>query len=303
MEPSGVGPKSDQRILADAPLLPRQAFWTFRHQRVFDPVSRAVIHLHPLPPELSDRPPEELGVRTCRVVSSFPRSHNISSWAHPLSVSSQSARLTVQRFDVWLSCPSQYLGAALDPVVAMGIADGDIDPLTFERFEGQSVTKADTHPGRKTPSRSALKTHSPNAPATTGPYCSPGDCQADDARSVCGARSRPQGRGEGSGKGGSQIRRVALCCWSRRRSPACFLRPEAGPPLLECFPDLPTRTAEEHGRGTDHPHHLLPQAGGLHSPGSKGEERSHYSQSYGIHIRSSWPAYPEECLTPFCDVT
>ena len=40
----------------------REAFLTFRHQRVFDPRTRQLVHLHPLPPDLAALPPAELEV-------------------------------------------------------------------------------------------------------------------------------------------------------------------------------------------------------------------------------------------------
>lgn len=45
----------------------QKAYLTFRHQRVFDPRTQEMAHVHPLPPDLAALPPSELEVRDCSI--------------------------------------------------------------------------------------------------------------------------------------------------------------------------------------------------------------------------------------------
>lgn len=54
--------KSAAQVPPDYEAKFREAFLTFRHQRVFDPQARGLAHLHPLPPDLAALPAAELEV-------------------------------------------------------------------------------------------------------------------------------------------------------------------------------------------------------------------------------------------------
>ncbi len=56
--------RSDVQMPRDYEARFRQALLTFRHQRVFDPRTREMAHVRPLPPDLAALPPTELEVRS-----------------------------------------------------------------------------------------------------------------------------------------------------------------------------------------------------------------------------------------------
>lgn len=108
----------------------RQAFLTFRHQRVFDPRTQEMTHVHPLPPDLAALPPSELEVRDC--VSDCAQPKPRSSWAPPIHSQTRTQTQT----------NTQYLGPPMEAAVAAGIANGELDPITLEPFASLSPSGA-----------------------------------------------------------------------------------------------------------------------------------------------------------------
>jgi len=109
------------------------AIWTFRHQRVFDPATRRLAHLTPLP---------EGGL--AQDVAQLPAG----------------TQLDPEQLD--------FLGPALPNNVAAGIAAGDLNPHTLEPFGDVPPVVRESRPGsqgRSGPAGAAAARRSGSAPA------------------------------------------------------------------------------------------------------------------------------------------
>ncbi len=109
------------------------AIWTFRHQRVFDPASRRLAHLTPLP---------EGGL------------------ANDVAQLPAGTQLDPEQLD--------FLGPALPDDVAAGIAAGDLNPHTLEPFGDVPPVVRESRPGsqgRSGPAGAAAARRSGSAPA------------------------------------------------------------------------------------------------------------------------------------------
>ena len=96
-----------------------RALATFRHQVVYDPITRTTVHLEPID------------------ISSLPL-----CLQYLLPKQREKDSLTVSR-------ALSFVGEILDPVIATGIADGTLHPATYQPFDlgegvvGISETSAD----------------------------------------------------------------------------------------------------------------------------------------------------------------
>ncbi|UPQ99224.1 XPG/Rad2 endonuclease [Chloropicon primus] len=99
----------------------KRALMVFQHQTVYDPTSRSLRHLSPIPPKGAEEEPEQGGAGR-EVRSSFDSG---SVEATPTAGTSES--LDLEDLD--------FLGPHHSNTLARMIAEGDVHPSTFKRFE------------------------------------------------------------------------------------------------------------------------------------------------------------------------
>ena len=155
------------------------AIWTFRHQLVFDPASRRLVHLTPLP---------EGGLGND--VAQLPAG----------------TQLDPNRLE--------FLGPALPDDVAAGIAAGDLNPLTLQLFGdvlpvvrerqaeglgrgGPAGAAAGRRPGSAPAQRNGIKSYFALAPA---------DAPAVSGKAAAAFKA-PRPCSSGGGQGGTQVGR------------------------------------------------------------------------------------------------
>ena len=97
----------------------RDALATFRHQWVFCPRRREMVHL-------SDSPPPPTNIKEVRIESSEAKADRSAHYPPPM-MEADVARL---------------IGARRPPEIARGVADGALHPMTLQPFEGSTAAAA-----------------------------------------------------------------------------------------------------------------------------------------------------------------